>query len=33
MSTKHEEEEEELPTPQAKGVYAIDVPYIDLRDE
>jgi hypothetical protein len=30
---EHKEEEEELPTPQAEGVYAIDAPFIDLRDE
>jgi hypothetical protein len=33
MSMEHEEEEEELPTPQAEEVYAIDVPFINLRDE
>jgi hypothetical protein len=33
MSTEHEEEEEELPTLQVEGVYAVDAPFIDLRDE
>jgi hypothetical protein len=33
MSTKHEEQKEELLTPQAKGVYAVGAPFIDLRDK
>jgi hypothetical protein len=33
MSTEHEEEEEELPMLQAEGVYVVDAPFIDLRDE
>jgi hypothetical protein len=33
MSTEHEEEEKELPTPQVKGVDVVDTPFINLRDE
>jgi hypothetical protein len=33
MEHEEEEEEGELPTPQAEGVYAVDARFIDLRDE
>jgi hypothetical protein len=34
MSTgREEEEEEELPTPQAEEVYAVEAAFIDLRND
>jgi uncharacterized protein YbaR (Trm112 family) len=33
MLKEHEEEEEELTTPQAKEVYTVEAPVIDLRYE